>query len=126
VFFPHKKAMLKQVYKHILKKLNLSQKQLEILSNSLAVENICAGKFIREGKACPNTTALKIKLDEQQILRNEEACRLLRTFGVSRFDLALFYLLFDIPALVARRVSENQLETFRTAVKELWHEQTRV
>jgi|SRR3989338_5766127 len=95
--------MLKSLYKQILGKLALSDEQLKILIKQLRSDNICAGPFVKNGKKCPNTMALNIKIGRNSLVANKEIRRLLNQHGVGSFDLWRFYLLFDFPARLSDR-----------------------
>jgi hypothetical protein len=59
--------ILKSQYKKILIKLDLSRVQLISLQNRLQSRYICTGPFVKEQKMCPNTTALALKINEQEM-----------------------------------------------------------
>lgn len=64
--------MLRKIYRKMLCKLALNDKQLGQLLLQLKGNNICAGPFIKGKKMCPNTTALSIKLGRGNFLDGTE------------------------------------------------------
>ncbi len=111
-------GMVRFLYKRILKKIDLSQEQLAELSQKLTPENICAGPFLKDGKMCPNTTALGLKAGKN-FSDTREIRTLFKQYGIGKFELAVFYLFFDIPALLSKRLFEKSLESLRAAAKQL-------
>ena len=111
--------MLKEIYKRILKKLNLSNSQLEVLKGRLTIDNISSGPFIKEGKMCPNTNALAIKLDIDMFANSKDVRKQLNQSGVTNVELWFFYLLFDIPAVTSKVFFRNALSKLQAAVNEL-------
>lgn len=117
--------ILKSKYKKILKNLDLSRDQLRELENKLQPQNICAGPFIKGDKLCPNTVALSLKMKEQSkdkiIIR-----KLLNKSGITNFELIIFYLLFDLPAMISSNLLNKLLENLKEAVQELIKEESEV
>lgn len=110
-------SLLKSQYKKILENLDLSLEELYKLKSQLTPQNICAGPFIKEDKMCPNTTALHIKLDRP--IEEREARRLFNSRGVTNFQLRMFYILFDFPAMISDKLFNRSLNTLKEAVQEL-------
>ena len=110
--------MLKNLYKRILKKLNLSKEELERLQAKLKPENISAGPFIEGSKMCPNTTALSIKLDKIK-LEDERVRQLFKKYKISNLDLVLFYLFFDMPSKLSTKQKFQSIHKLKEVVKEL-------
>ncbi len=115
--------ILKSRYKKILRKINLSSDQLEILKNRLQPMNICSGPFIKGEKMCPNTTALSLKVDEKLSDKNRVR-ELLNQYGISNLELILFYIVFDIPAMISDSLFEKSLVVLRNSVDEIIKEDT--
>ena len=116
--------MIKALYKRILKKLNLSKDQLMVLKERLASRNICKGPFLRDGKMCPNTTALAIREGREKFQKADEVMELLKRYHIGRTELWIFYALFDIPAMVSERFFKKALKDMRNAVDDLIREKS--
>jgi hypothetical protein len=110
--------MRKWLYKKILRKIDLSRDQLTKLLNKLNTDNICTGPFLKGEKMCPNTTALSLKLG-RTFNSNTEIDRLLKQAKVSKLELVLFYLFFDVPAAFSFKLFEKTLKELKTAIREL-------
>ena len=113
-------GILKSKYKNILRKLDLSLDQLEELKNKLQPQNICVGPFIKGEKMCPNTTALSLKLNKR-VMDKSTVKRLFRSHGITNVELLVFYLLFDVPAMVSDRLFTFLLKDLQNATIELIH-----
>ena len=111
--------MLKRIYKRILRKLHLPTSQLERLKTRLTINNISSGPFIKEGKMCPNTNALAMKLSVETFTNSKDVRKQLNQNGVTNTELCFFYLLFDMPAITSKTSFRNVLSKLRTAVDEL-------
>lgn len=114
------------LYKHILRKLDLSVVQLEKLKGKLTTENICKGPFLSGNKMCPNTTALAIKQGVDAFQATGQVKGLLKEYRVNRVELWIFYAVFDIPALTSKNFFENALVLMRSAINELIQEKRNV
>jgi len=112
------RMLVKYIYKEILGKIDLSKKELLKLRPKLNEENICCGPFVKSGKMCPTTTALSIKLDSK-FRDNRIVSKKLKEIGVSRRTLMLFYLTFDLPAMVSNTFFMQRLKNLREVVDEL-------
>ncbi|MBI3622995.1 hypothetical protein HY212_02860 [Candidatus Pacearchaeota archaeon] len=110
--------MLKYIYKKILKKISLSKKDLLLLNKKLYKRNICYGPFVQNSKMCPNTTALNIKL-KRKFKDNNIVSSHFKKLGVSKIYLWLFYITFDIPAMLSNKYFERKLKELRETVDEL-------
>lgn len=111
--------MIRFFYKRIIRKLNLSPEQLRTLQNRLVPEAICNGPFFKEGKMCPSTTALSLKLEQARLDDKTEILKQFRSFGISRFDLNLLYLVFDLPAIISDRFFRYSLQEMKLAIDEM-------
>lgn len=107
------------IYKKILMKMNLSKNELLILKKKLTGRNICYGPFVKDGKMCPTTTALSIKLKKVRFEKNRDVSKNLRKIGINKLYLWLFYITFDLPAMVSRKFFKNRLRDFRKVVDDL-------
>ena len=113
--------ILKLRYKKILKKLDFSVNQLTELKIRLVPKKICVGPFIKGEKLCPNTMALSLKLNGRP--SDKHAVRkLLNQFGITNFELIIFYILFDFPAMISDKLFEKLLENLKDATQELMEE----
>ena len=108
--------MIKFFYKRIIKKLNLSRDQLEELKSKLSPDNICAGPFIFEGKMCPTTTALALKIHCSEFTDASKVRAQFRSFGINRADLLFLYIVFDFPSMFSERFFRYSLEQMKYAV----------
>lgn len=110
--------MVKFIYKRILKKLSLSREELIILRKNLISGKVCAGPFIDGDLMCPNTLALSIKIKGDNIniagIRKE-----FHDLGVTWIELGIFYLVYDIPAMISRIYANESLFFLKKAVDEL-------
>jgi hypothetical protein len=111
--------MLKELYKRIITKLELSKPELEVLKRNLREENICIGPFQSKDKMCPNTTALSIKLNTQRFNSSSEIRSRFKENGISNLELWLFYVLFDISSMLSETYFKKRMELFRDVVDEL-------
>ena len=111
--------MLKNIYKRILQKLNLSHEQLLELKGRLKSGSISIGPFMTGSKMCPNTNALAIKLNRDRFSSNGEVRKLLNGFGISNPELWMFYLLFDLPALFSKNMKDKNLRVLQSAIDEM-------
>lgn len=110
--------MLKALYKKILKKLGLTREELLLLKEKLSPENICKGPFIKDNKMCPNTTALAIKTN-RKFANSLEILEIFKKYKISRHELWLFYLQFDIPSKISERFFKHSLENMKEGINEL-------
>jgi hypothetical protein len=104
------------LYRKILNKINLSDQEVLILKKKLTTNKVCSGPFIKNGKMCPVTTALSIKLKRKRFSGKKEIQESLDKIGVSRIRLWLFYLVFDLPSLISKRIFKRNLETLKKSV----------
>jgi hypothetical protein len=111
--------MLKTVYKSILKKLSLSKNQLGELISALNPNSICKGPFIQGEKMCPSTTALRIKLGSEKLTNSTQVKKLLRNYGITTWDLILFYIFYDVPSLLSENLFKRCLQELKMAATEL-------
>ena len=100
--------------------MDLSVDQLEELKNKFQPQNICVGPFIKGEKMCPNTTALSLKLNKR-VMDKSTVKRLFRSHGITNVELLVFYLLFDVPAMVSDRLFTFLLKDLQNATIELIH-----
>lgn len=115
--------ILKSKYKEILIKLNLSVDQLKELKNKLQPQNVCAGPFIKREKLCPNTIALSLRLNDRP--KDKVSVRkLLNQSRITNFELIIFYILFDFPAMISNKLFQKLLGNLKEAVQELIEEKT--
>ena len=82
-------------------------------------DKIACGPFIKREKMCPTTTALKIKLGHKKFLSNNEVAKLLKKAGVSKLILFAFYLSFDLPSMLFRKIFLKKLDQLKLVVDEL-------
>jgi len=104
------------IYRKVLEKLDLSKKDLQKLKNELKEEKICCGPFLKNDKMCPTTTALSIKLKAGKFKNSEIVSEKLRELGISKSRLYLFYLIFDLPAMISHKFFKRKLRDFRKVV----------
>ena len=112
----------KYIYKKNLEKLNLTKAELLELKKELREDNICYGPFVKGNKMCPTTTALNIKLKVGKFKDNNVVSKKLKEIGINKITLMLFYLTFDLPAMVSHKFFTRKLRDFRKVVDELIHE----
>jgi len=112
----------KYIYKRNLEKLNLTKAELLDLKKELREDNICVGPFVKGNKMCPNTTALSIKLKVGKFKENKTVSKKLKEMGINKTTLMLFYLTFDLPAMVSHKFFVRKLGDFREVVDELVNE----
>ena len=108
----------KYIYKKILEKVNLSKDQLAKLKRKLTEDNICHGPFVQGNKMCPTTTALSIKL-KKKFKNNNKVSSKLREIGISKPLLMLFYITFDIPAMMSQGFFKRKLKDFKEFIDDL-------
>ena len=114
--------MLKQLYKRIVRKFGLTQNQLRELKSRLVEENICKGPFVQGEKTCPNTTALAVKENITKFDASAQVKPLLIKHGIRKIELWVFYILFDLPALLSEKYFRNSLVAMKGAIDELLQE----
>ena len=110
------------IYKKLLKKINLSKVELLNLKKELREDSICYGPFVKGDKMCPTTTALSIKLKIGKFRNNHIVRKKLKERGINKLILVLFYLTFDIPAMISYKFFKSKLRDFRKVVDELVNE----
>ncbi|MBI2639282.1 MAG: hypothetical protein HYW90_00105 [Candidatus Sungbacteria bacterium] len=118
--------MLKRLYKRIIRKFDLSKGQLRELKDRLVEENICKGPFVRGEQNCPNTTALAIKEKVGKFKVSDEVGQLMVKYGVRRIELWIFYVLFDLPAILSEGYFRKSLASMRNAIDELIQEERKI
>lgn len=101
------------LYKKILNRLKLGAEQKIELSDQLSPASVCAGPFIQGSKMCPNTTALSIKYNFDPKSSNKYIKKLFKQNGINPFDLWLFYIFFDLPAMISKKFLENKVNNFK-------------
>jgi hypothetical protein len=107
--------MLNWLYRRILKKLALKKDELINLQNRITPEQICAIKFVDGNKACPNTTALKVKL--QQPLNDKALIKQkFQDHKIGNLELWAFMFLYDIPAMFSNKQKVKKLAVLRKAI----------
>lgn len=112
--------MLKSIYKRILLKLDLDKAQLAKLAQSLNSYAVCAGGFVDGTKMCPNTKALAIKTGKKAFDDKNQIKQLFKKHNVSLFELSfLFYLLYDLPAMLSDKAHEHLLNKLRKSANDL-------
>ncbi len=112
--------MIKWIYKRIIRKIDLPKNQLIELNKRLLSENICKGSWVEGEKNCPNTTALAIREDVGRFKVDSGVKQLLlKKYRVSSVELWIFYVIFDIPAMISQRFFEKSLTSMKTAIDEL-------
>jgi len=111
--------MLKKLYKRIIRKLNLSVEQLKILKSRLTADNICCGAFTKDDKMCPNTNALAIKRGIERFESEQQVRVYLNNNGITNQELYPFYLLFDLPAMLSKKLFIKRLTILQHAIDEL-------
>lgn len=107
------------IYRKILERIGLSRKELYTLRNRLREENICYGPFVKNGKMCPTTTALSIKLKVGTFKENAIVRRRLKEADIPKYLLILFYLSFDIPSMLSHSFFVHRLREFRSVVDDI-------
>lgn len=117
------KYMVKLLYKRIIRKLGLSGAELKELKTRLIPENICKGPFVQGDKNCPNTTALAVKRGVAKFGTSDEVKRLMKEYGVKDIELWLFYVAFDLLAMLSDGYFRKSLRNMREAIDELISEQ---
>ncbi|MBI2627189.1 MAG: hypothetical protein HYW77_03010 [Parcubacteria group bacterium] len=117
--------MIKQLYKKIIRKFDLSEQQLGELKGRLVPENICKGPFVQGEKNCPNTTALAIKEGVGKFTVSGGVKKLMKKYGVKSTELWLFYAVFDIPAIFFEKYFRKSLTKMRDALDGLVIERQR-
>jgi len=108
--------MIELLYRRILKKLKLNNFERNQLKEKLTTSNICKGPFLKNGKMCPNTTALAIKERVNAFQSTDQVKAVFKHYGISKFDLWLFYALYDVPALMSERLFDRLLQKLRNTV----------
>ncbi len=114
--------LLKNIYQNNIRALDLSKKQLETLKGRLLPNKVCYGPFIKDGKMCPTTTALSIKIRDRKFRDNSEIKIILRKSGIKKINLWIFYILFDIPSMLSERFFKNALNDLKEVINELIRE----
>lgn len=71
---------------------------------------------------CPATTALSIKLKVDNFKNNRTVSKGLKELGVSGGILKLYYLTFDLPAMISERFFVKSLRDFQKVVDTLIRE----
>lgn len=107
------------IYRKILKKMNLSKRELSSLKKNLTAGKICAGPFVKKSKMCPVTTAASIKLNAGRFKDKKIVKKSLRKLGVSNVYLNFYYVVFDIPAMFSKNFFQNRLKEFHKVINEL-------
>jgi len=67
---------------------------------------------------CPTTTALGIKL-KKKFKDNTQVSSKLREIGINKSLSMLFYITFDIPAMISHKFFKRKLKDFREITDEL-------
>lgn len=101
------------LYKKILNRLKLTSEQRVELSNRLNPADVCAGPFIKGAKMCPNTTALNVKYKFDARADKNYIKNLFKQNRINQFDLWLFYLFFDLPAMFSKKFLEGKVNNFK-------------
>lgn len=114
--------MLKELYKRNLINLGLTSEQLKELRDIFNKNQVCAGPFIVGNKKCPNTSALSLVVGKESLLDNQNIRREFNKRGISNFDLKLFYLLYDLPAILSKKLFIRLNFKLKSAVDELINE----
>lgn len=113
------------IYRRILERIDLSKSDLQKLRKKLRKENICCGPFLKNGKMCPTTTALSIKLRARKFKSNKIVSKKLKELGIGGTLLKLFYLTFDLPAMFSQKFFDNSLRDFQKVVDSLIKERNK-
>ena len=96
--------------------MDLSKKELLNLKKELKEENICSGPFVKNNKMCPTTTALSIKLKAGKFKNGEFVSKKLKELDISKLRLSIFYLTFDLPAMISQKYFRKCLINFQKAI----------
>ena len=99
--------------------MSLSKSELLILKKKLTERNICYGPFVKDGKMCPTTTALSIKSKKVRFEKNRDVSKNLKKLGINKLYLWLFYITFDLPAMISRKFFKNRLRDLREVADNL-------
>lgn len=116
---PNIKMMIIFLYKTILRRLKLSRPELLQLKELLTEEHICCGPFISGSKMCPTTTALNLRLGPAATKDSKTITNHLKRLGIGSWLLIPFYLTFDLPSMISRKIFLKKLEQLRDVVEEL-------
>jgi hypothetical protein len=95
--------MIENLYRTILRKLELSQEQLGDVKKLFAQDKICHGPFVKGDKRCPNTSALAQKENIDNDMSSGDIRRIFKKYDIVRKDLWMFYFLYDIPAMLSNK-----------------------
>lgn len=112
-------TMIRWLYKRIIHKLDLSVEELQELKMRLTPENICKGPFVQGEKNCPNTTALAIKESRERFKVADEVKKILGNYGITSAELWLFYIIFDLPAMISEDFFRRALTKMKISIVEL-------